>query len=550
MSAQPAYDPADADIIYGSVQACQHYDLEVKLFTRLGGIPVVGCHGMFGTMEGGKFKQTAESAKFKRDAIGFRELTDNKLVIQYTYANNKEHLKPEIVTIVLDDLMPSCKAKGCSKAQFKHFIEKIRNVCEVPGGVAYREAGKAATDAWSDAKFAVERGNHEEFISQLQKSNAESKMRDKIAHDNHLNPNDAPADFIDDYIVSAAPYDPNPPQPPQNSTSPWIVESSLEVEEQKNGDETTKVILHLNVALATFSLAVPYVNQNAGFVQVYPLHPPTGTTNKIGYALPWRPGDYSTVSPWSGECLCAPTTATMILMYYGISTANTARAADAPVTPATATGNPNAARSEGVLNRAGLMARFTFDDDNTPWETLDNMWDVIEEIYDEKVENEEAVYSIDPVSLPDNFKGQIEAMLPSLEKGDPLYAGIVGKHILVVRGAVVSKEKKEIWAICNDPYGSLAGQKSHYTNHTSSHMRYAYADGHRQERNDTGKDSDDNPGSREGKNVYYNDTTHIVLINSVPGFKFTKGQNFHYRNKDDKKKDNKTFASEKIVKGE
>jgi len=473
-------DPNDTksrELIEAAIPPCERYDLEINVVTRLAGIPVKGV----------KIERAVRNSDSEFHKIGnyLADLTESKLVLKVTYANEKEHLKPEVVTITLADITPhSCVAAGRAKANFEYSIINILEAKNLPAGESH--------------------------------------------------------DFTDKDEVVAAKYTTQ-----QSYTTPsLIVENSFTVEEQPDGSHPTKVIFHLNVSLATFSLKVPYVNQNAGFVRVAP----ENDVHSIGYARPWTYDNYITTNPWSGECLCAPTSATMVLMYYGILTSDKA-------TPEPANHNV----TQGVLNRAGLMTRFKFNnpaDDpayrRTPWEIAANMEDIIKnKIYEEKRTHDNAIYSTDRVLFQWNtqrpFDEQMEAVFPVLEQGDPLYAGILGDHVLVIRGAVVSKEKKIMWAICNDPYGTMAGPESNYADTSYSEMRYA----HRKERNTVNNDSDDTPGSRKGKHVYYKGTTHFVLVHpGEPGFRFRYIYQFHYRNEHDKRKSNRTFASERLVRGE
>jgi len=486
---------AAENIIKGAELVCEHYDLEINVATRLGGIPVQGVkielkQGF--NLEPGK----SEILYSTGEKIVFSSLTDKELKLEMTYSNKKEHLKPEIVTITLTNLIRSCVANKYAKAHFEHSIKKIIDVKNLPAG------------------------EHE--------------------------------DFSDDYWVDATIYTSSPPQDSQN-TEP-LVESSLEVEKQTDGGQPTRVIIHLNVSLATFSLAVPYLNQCAGFVKV---EPKTGD-NKTGYALQWGTG-YPKTNPWSGECLCAPTTATMILMYYGISTTRTA--------VAISTGSNINAIDAGVLNRAGLMARFDlveFDPDTDdkddpqfrPWEDSGAVHRVVKAVFEKEAGAE---FSIEDISIGSGFKRQMRNLFKIFVECDPVYASIIGSHILVVRGAVVSSKGTDaLWAICNDPYGTLAGQESDYSQHnhfdswySGAHIQYNSAT--RKERNKVNVDSDNEPNSRKGLNVYYNDKTHSRSGTSFSYFFFTRASKFHYRNKadQDKEKHNKKiFASGRLVKGE
>ncbi|MDR3175957.1 MAG: hypothetical protein LBU06_05445, partial [Desulfovibrio sp.] len=55
---------------------------------------------------------------------------------------------------------------------------------------------------------------------------------------------------------------------------------------------------------------------------------------------------------------------------------------------------------------------------------------------------------------------QKKSLLQILAKGAPIGAGMKGGHLLVVRGAVVNRERHAVRIICNDPYGTLSGPSS------------------------------------------------------------------------------------------
>jgi len=555
-------DPNDTksrELIEAAIPPCERYDLEIKVVTRLAGIPIKGV----------KIERAVRNSDSEfHPIIGnyLADLTENKLVLKVTYANEKEHLKPEIVTITLTKLTPnSCDAAERANAKFKYLIREILRVKNLPSV-----------------------------------------------------PSEESRDFTDDDEVVAKKY--NIDQDYPYITPTQIVENSFTVEKKQSDDShTARAIFHLNVSMATFSLDVPYINQNAGFVKIghqdisdhntaninfifrnlpgdhadslpsFPLaradvNQNPDFTTEIGYpTTPLRighhyipsdhPHKYIKRGPWSGECLCAPTTATMILMYYGISTGSTA-------TPG---------GGDKMRNRAGLMARFTIvefhpgdhqhpgDNPNAPqfepWPA--NMPQVIKNIYHEKEKNENAAHSIrTDIPIGNEFEKQIKTMLPFLAEGDPLYAGIVGGHILAVRGAVVGKGETKLWAICNDPYGTLAGPESDYSKNEHSDPgqpsgRFIAAtaawyagppvdqnSSQRKERNIDDVDDDSLPATK-GKNVYYNGKTHSRNASHNFGrFTFNYAHSFHYRSASEntlaanEKYDKKVFVSKKLVKGE
>ena len=427
------------------------------------------------------------------------DIHGDKIDIVLTYANEDARMKTETVHIDSE-----C---GSNSAYFTHFIPKIRDI--------------------------MDHGNE----------------------DGNIDKDDLPADFEDKYIVNA--------EEELNKSEPIIYESSFEIVKEDN-----RYIYKFRVCLATFSLDVPYINQNYGMVRkqiedgkakcvIESWNYEEYLENNI-----WEgehPVELKT-NPWIGDVLCAPTSATMILMYYGIF-------------PMSSEGNALDMRYE---NRAALMTRF-FNKESTsgkePWETHSNMIAIIDDILKRSKYNNyqmsEQYSKIIDKTTGINFKTQMEhnnlALLDILRKGHPLYASIIGGHLIVVRGVVVSKEINELWAICNDPYGSLAGKKSDYSKHTHYDAWYS---------GETCEDSkQSNPGTREMRNtsskcnkkyyatkglhVYYNQTIHsIVKIDNISQkiykfayFEFNRAYAILPYYNHERIKDNRDFVISKLLKG-
>jgi hypothetical protein len=146
--------------------------------------------------------------------------------------------------------------------------------------------------------------------------------------------------------------------------------------------------------------------------------------------------------------------------------------------------------------------------------------------------------------------------LSYLSYGHPLQAGIVGPHIIVVRGAVIKRDGREFWAICNDPYGMLASPSSDYTKSLPTNKDHWYYRGipgglssSRKDRNATG----DGVGQqyKKGKHVYYNDTVHTRTDEKTAGthFNFRYAIYIPYRNTNDIAIMRKDYVKGKLIHG-
>jgi hypothetical protein len=94
------------------------------------------------------------------------------------------------------------------------------------------------------------------------------------------------------------------------------------------------------------------------------------------------------------------------------------------------------------------------------------------------------------------------SLLQILAKGTPIGARIVGGHLLVVRGAVVNRERHAVSIICNDPYGTLSGPSSENAWYSTS--EHEYNNDKPTRRNIGGKIvPEQGPHYEHGRHVYY-----------------------------------------------
>jgi hypothetical protein len=63
-------------------------------------------------------------------------------------------------------------------------------------------------------------------------------------------------------------------------------------------------------------------------------------------------------------------------------------------------------------------------------------------------------------------------MMPYLSYGHALQVRIRGGHVAVLIGAVIDRKAENLWAICHDPYGTLAGSESDYSTLDKTSSRY------------------------------------------------------------------------------
>ena len=414
--------------------------------------------------------------------------------LKVTYANEVACMKTETVSIELKNLTPlSCAVKD-AVAYFEHIILKIRDVKDDSAEPILQE---------KSAKFSQISTELETLNTDcMYGSTAKLEILHTASKELFTAENNADANFLDKYKVTASKYK----NLSENNTSDsHLIESTFEVEKCENGI----IIFHLNISLATFSLDVPYMNQNVGAVildykiakdQVTGVNTNTVIGRPVLYET--KKGDNELL--WTGEFLCAPTTATMLLEYYGIST----------VGGGYQVGGDDRSPSEKL--RSGLMAMiYKKNPSGSPWETADNVMNAMNEIYKKAIEKNINPIRIVPTIISlgneDDFITHMNLMLPVLSHGNPIYASILGKHILVVCGAVISSNKKHIWAICNDPYGSLSDKESDYT---VSEVYEAWYSGDDRPRNSSTRrtrninNKTDIPEATMGRHVYYNEKTH------------------------------------------
>ena len=141
-------------------------------------------------------------------------------------------------------------------------------------------------------------------------------------------------------------------------------------------------------------------------------------------------------------------------------------------------------------------------------------------------------------------------MFPALKMGIPIYAGIIGSHILAVRGAVVDYEGRNIWAICNAPYGTLAGDESNYSKETHREAWYSERIPGKLLSRETRNTNDSS--KILGMHVYYNDKTHARTNEKdrFAYFKFNHAHKILNKHNDDITLYNKEFVTKKLVQGD
>jgi len=312
-------------------ECMKDYEVRVTVVTRLAGIPVSGVRM---EVAGQSLVSDGDGllTAFKSDA--------EELNLELTYANQQAQLKTETVTVALKNLLPTCLAvkkdgagQSGATAEFEHFIPKIRDVLDLPEQAAMalrQEAEKEVAQAerdlqWAQIKLenvesqypnipasdvlalkelaAKEVEGAEKKLAEAWQKVAAARQEEKFAEFAALNddelkkktdekiqkvgPDNVDADFNDTYTIQATAYT-EPPEDTETTATPpqgaafENVDSALQVEKTP----ANRIIFHLRVALATFSLAVPYMSQVASHVDI--LRRPQGETGRSGVET-WIP---------------------------------------------------------------------------------------------------------------------------------------------------------------------------------------------------------------------------------------------------------------------
>lgn len=475
--------------------------------------------------------------------------------LRLTYANKMARMKTETVIIDLKNLTPACIALGYTSAKFNHRIEKIRDVLDFPAGDDVYNGNCKLEDTLNKIDMSDLADYNQPHLTEIYQD-IKAQADREIALGSNINNIDT--DFIDKYTLYAAQYKNQIDTTPPDDTT-ILVESKLELEKTQDNI----AIFHLNVSLATFSLNVPYMNQNVGAVKLTRLDKSNARVdskdvkvNIIGEPVA-NPAEYqATWDIWSGDALCAPTTAVMILDYYRIPLKSTIESVYLTEI------NENIGEHESL--RARLMAKIYNKEINkasnndiylkyNPWENRFFIKEAIEEIFKSYDKHGKFFQASNSTIFKSNdassFIDQMKKLLPVLKEGYPVYTGIRGLHILAVRDAVISNDGLKIWAICNDPYGTLAGASADYTKEASGYWWYAEEEfgkrESRQERNTPGEED------TRGKHVYYNDKTHSRINETEFAlFKFNHAHNIFYKNTVDAAKTGRQYVEERLVHGE
>jgi len=167
------------------------------------------------------------------------------------------------------------------------------------------------------------------------------------------------------------------------------------------------------------------------------------------------------------------------------------------------------------------------------------------------------------IDVHETFLENFIRLLPYLSYGHPLQVRIIGGHIIVVRGAVIKRDESELWAICNDPYGTLAGQTANYRNTTNPYIWYEQegqgsssrrgrnlegVDAAQQNEAQQNEDEAQRQQRRKGQHVYYNQTVHTR--GGDRHFNFTYFVYMLYRHANDASMRRKDFVQAKLTRGE
>lgn len=533
---------------------CLPYEFHLKVVTRLGGIPVKGisCVQEAKTSDAGHvldsgvyFGRSDEDGNYSKI-----KLNKKKLELTLTYANEAEKLRTETVSVTINGLTPTCTDKSALKAQFKHQIEKIRDVLGNPT---------------------------EEEI--------QTAMRNDTAADMDCH-------FIDEYILDVTPLkaettdtntSPVPPNP-LPAISDIAVQSKLSIVPATN-DELMQV--YLSVSLATFNLKVPYMSQVGSHVKLATeevskdkpdigvrawspvsvsgtapnaTEPESATTSaktatpapevkikeSVGREHIEAGFKYENQNPWHGERLCSPTSSAMIMKYYGLSdVGNIQTRADIMA---------------AYINRPNCNAdRNGKESGYCSWE----VWGYVPQAWKYIVETALASQALPnfntravELDTNANVSASLEHFLPYTSYGHALQVRIKGGHVAVLIGVVLDHEAQNLWAICHDPYGTLAGPESDYSRITKE----SYYEG---TGSSTRKGRNDNPYApgvigdihEKGRHVYYNDETH-TRGDSRDGDSGTGGllemslyAYMTYRHPNDAAMLTKNFVAQKLVHG-
>ncbi len=575
---------------------CLQYELHLKVVTRLGGIPIQGITCVRDP-ENTKVSlgSSGDDGKFQA-----AELKEKKLVLMLTYANTAEKLRTEKVTVTIDNLIPTCKDKSGLKAEIKHHIEKIRDVLDRP---SEDEIDQARTQM-DNAKKSLDTADVKTKALQTAYSNAEKKYDDLCEVEDRFSEQTAAelatntdCDFIDNYSIDITVLEEETadgvttPKPPASHIA---VNSKLSIVAAAN-DELMKV--HLSISLATFSLKVPYMSQLAGRVKladenVSKDNPDIGVrawspvsksggaangasdettaaagVNEGAEAAATSPaqttqatikesvGRASTASngyeynPWDGERLCPPTSSAMIMQYYGLSdVGNIQTRADIMAA--------HINRQGATADRNGVYYRNpTNQKADCYWEIWGNIaptWKYIVE----KLFPQQTVLNFDAdIKYPGNTSNvskSLEGFLLYLSYGHVLQVRIRGGHMAVLIGAVLDSKAENLWAICHDPYGTLAGPESDYSRirKESYYEQTGTGSSSRKGRNKAGVGTDDL--YEKGRHVYYNDETHTRTQSGGVGahLQMVQGAYMTYRHPDDATMLTKDFVAGNLLQGD
>lgn len=247
----------------------------------------------------------------------------------------------------------------------------------------------------------------------------------------------------------------------------------------------------INLRLATFSLNVPYFNQNSqsDTISIIPGKDP-------------EPSSHEVLPRYTGGILCFPSSVHMLLKYWGVEKSraelmqriylewandgfperadrsNTVRSATPPASPAVGSKwqDTSTLTSAGYpLKRwTGSAFEVTAESDWRVQKGAYKVWTLY--AYEHKAIdafkpadtqfNDKIDDTTELVDLPDNiltntFKPHFR---DKLAQGLPIVIGTTATagHIMVMRGMVVDKDQNLVWMICNDPFGNLASPGSIY----------------------------------------------------------------------------------------